>query len=452
MRREPAQTHKLIALLLAVVVVSLGALSVLRKVETFQPVGLEAGPVGGVWAVTSVDAPGSGIEPGDQVLLVEAREVDDLRRALRQQGTSTVVVQRGGEVFEVTHTLPPLAVDWTYLFLALIGIGYLVIGLYTVMRERRSPATLFYLWCLSATTVYLFSAVPPFDAVGRSIYLIEELARVLLAPLTLHLFWVFPKPLLARGRSGWAAAAPAFFYLPAAFLLSLQANLIFGGASWFGNAAGTTLALLDRLVVAQIALFSLAAVVLLAWRVLTTRAAEHRRQVQWMVVGLSTGYVPFLLFYVLPNLVDLSRGLPGGLSLSSQSPTLLTSLGVLPLALVPLTFAYAILRYKLWDLGGRRPGLAVASTELTAFWSACIGFSLINLVRSPGGCRRIFNLARNLLTFTSGLAIAGLMIPARRRIGEHARAPAVPREASASVARLRRARPKTCCTSAISIA
>ncbi|MGB6336384.1 MAG: ATP-binding protein [Thermoanaerobaculia bacterium] len=113
------------------------------------------------------------------------------------------------------------------------------------------------------------------------------------------------------------------------------------------------------------------------------------------------GYLPFLLLYVLPLTFNLAW------------PRIVTSVAVLFLALVPLTFAYAILRYKLWDIGVIvRDTAALSLTALVGV----IGFSLANLVINRA-VPDDMNLARTLISFTSGLVIAGLLIPTRKGIG-----------------------------------
>jgi signal transduction histidine kinase len=77
---------------------------------------------------------------------------------------------------------------------------------------------------------------------------------------------------------------------------------------------------------------------------------------------------------------------------------------------VPLTFAYAILRYRLWDIGP----LVRSSVSLTlTVLLGVLGFSLANLAVTRVVPEDLA-AARTLLTFASGLAIAGLMIPTRR--------------------------------------
>ena len=398
---KPNQSLKWIALLLAAGVVFLGSLSVQRRVAEFQPVGITTATGAASWTVTEVANGANGLVVGDQIVLANGAGPavePHLASILRAQAETELVVQRGAELIKIDYRLPPLQVDWIYILLCFVGIGYLVVGLYTILREQHRPALLFCLWCLAATTVYLFSAVAPFNTIGRTIYLVEEIARVLLAPLTLHLFWLFPTPITRRRK--FVALIP-FFYLPAAFILALQSNLIFFGGSWFGNAIRIAVPTIDRLVLLQLAAFSIAAITCLAWRLLTTRRSDHRRQVAWMVIGMTLGYLPFLFLYVIPHTV--------GFSLS----TLLTGAAVLPLALVPITFAYAILRYKLWDIGGMvRDGISLSLTVLIGV----LGFSLVNLALHRTVPEDLA-LARDVMTFVTGLLIAGVVLPANRRIG-----------------------------------
>ena len=130
--------------LLAATVALLGGLSVSRKVESFQPVGFQATPEGAgpAWRVTAVDRPQTGLAVGDLILLVNgnpAARAGELAGALRAEDTVTVVVLRDGQASEIAYHRPPLSVDYPYLILALIGVAYLLIGLYTLFRDRRRP-------------------------------------------------------------------------------------------------------------------------------------------------------------------------------------------------------------------------------------------------------------------------------------------------------------------------
>ncbi len=396
--RLSAAARLLPAVLLAAVVMVAGGASVLRTMAGFQPLGFEVEAQPGSWLVT-LAPPGSPLIPGDRILQIDGEgygRIAEFEESLRRRATSELLVLRDGAVTEVSHTLPPLAIDWAYLVLALIGATYLAIGLYTLLRDRRAPARIFYLWCLVSALMYVLSARGPFDLTGRGLYLLEEVARILLAPLTLHLFVVFP------AVSKRLRPAVPFFYLPAGFLLLMLADLVLIDGRWlFGGQIAGAIAMLDRLEVFHLAVFGLAAAALLIWRLRRSdRRADKHRQATWIAVGMVGGYLPFALLYAVPYV--LSTELPGPLA----------ALAVIPLGLVPLTFAYAILRYKLWDIGILVRN--AASLSLTVLVGV-IGFSLANLTIN----RMLPDetvLARNLLSFISGLMIAGMMLPVRRGV------------------------------------
>ena len=402
-----ARTLRLtVALLLALVVVALGGSSVYRKVQAFQPLGFEAslagaaGSTGGGVRVDRITDPRTGLQVGDEILLVQGGEVSGtagLAERLRQQPASELTVLRR-DLVQVTYHRPPLAIDFPYLIVALIGGVYLLIGLYTLVRKADRQGFLFYLWALASAAAYILSATPPVDRAFMAVSLGDEIARLLLPALTLHLFLVFPTPLPAwrsSEPSRWSRRLIPFLYLPAAVLLALQLQQMLSP-----RVAPATMILLDRAEMLHLALFALTAVALLVYRLFRERSWEQQRQLQWMVFGLGGGYVPFLLFYGIPDIFGL------------RGPMLLQAASVLPLALVPLAFAYAILRYKLWDIEVIvRDTISLTLTLLLG----TIGFSLAHLAITRG-VSPDFSMARDLLSFVAGLAIAGLLVPTRNTI------------------------------------
>lgn len=401
-RTTPTRARPLIAaLILAALVIAFAGLSFSRKASSFQPLGFSADDKGAYWQVTAIDHEDSGLLIGDQILLINGQEfgqLGDPTSALRQRVSSELVVLRGEQMARVSYELPSLAVDLPYLILALIGIAYLLIGIYTLLRDQRRPSFLFYLWCLASAVLYIASPAPPYDLAGRTIYLFDEVARILLAPLTLHLFLVFPRPLVRKEK---LSRLIPFLYLPSAFLLALQADLIFSNGRWLlGGQVEAVLGILDQLELYHLVLFALAAVTVLVWRLRSISQPEPHRQATWIAVGMAAGYLPFLGLYVLP------------LTFGAQWPTPVTSLAVLPLALVPLTFAYAILRYKLWDIGAIvRDTVSLSVTILVGV----VGFSLANMLVTRVVPTEL-NVARTLASFLSGLVIAGLLVPTKRGV------------------------------------
>ncbi|MEO8035942.1 MAG: ATP-binding protein, partial [Acidobacteriota bacterium] len=112
------------------------------------------------------------------------------------------------------------------------------------------------------------------------------------------------------------------------------------------------------------------------------------------------GFLPFLAIYVIPFL-----------AVGSVKP-MYSTLSILPLAFIPLAFAVSILKYKLWDV-------EVVIKEILAysvtFVFGMIAFSTVNLLLSHVIEERSA-MERNFLAFSSGLLIAGVLIPVKGRI------------------------------------
>ncbi|HBL26886.1 MAG TPA: hypothetical protein DD490_08635 [Acidobacteria bacterium] len=393
-----------VSLLLALAAVALSGWSVYRKVQSFQPLGFEASAAGAGVQVLRVTDPRTGLRPGDLISVIGDSEVTGgggLARSLRESPEHTLTVLRGADVVLVQYVRPALNLDGPFLILALIGSVYLLIGLYTLLRQGTPQGFLFYLWCLASALLYLVSPTPTvlggIDTLYRALHIGDKVARVLLPALTLHLFLAFPE----APRAGWVRRLVPFLYLPGAALLTLELDLALTGGHWlFGRPLPERLFLLDRIELTFLAVFAVAAVAVLGWRLAQGRPWEQRRQMQWVAFGLGGGYLPFLFLHGLPAIFGL------------RGPELVTVLAVVPLALVPLTFAYAILRYKLWDIEVIvRDTISLTLTLLLGI----LGFSLINLAISRGVAPDLV-VARNLLMFVAGLAIAGLLVPTRKGI------------------------------------
>jgi two-component system NtrC family sensor kinase len=402
LRLTSAQLRLAAAVALTVLVTVLGAVDVVRKVDSFRTVGFRADAAEGIWRVATVADAGTGLLPGDGILLVGGAGATtgmELRQRLLTADSARVTVLRAGELLEVSYQRPRPQVDLPYLVLALSGVLYLILGLYALFHGRRAPSGLFFLWCLASAAVYLCTRVPgtPVDGLVQASYAVEELGRLLLPPLTLHLFLVFPAPLLgARSRR-----LVPFLYLPATALVALQADLLLtDGRLFFGGVTTASLRAFDRLEVALLAGFALAALAALARQLSVRREWAERRQLQWIAVGVFAGYLPFVVLYAVPWV------------LRAELPPWTAVVGTLPLALVPLTFAWAVLRFRLWDL---EVILRSAASYAVTLLLGVTAFSLLHLAISWGLPTQL-SLARSALSFASGLAIAAVLLPAERRV------------------------------------
>ena len=227
--------------------------------------------------------------------------------------------------------------------------------------------------------------------------MIEEAAALLLWPLALHFFLTFPRPVTDHS---WLKRTIPFLYLPAFVLLTLQLDMIqFNGRFITGPLTDSTLLLADRLELIHRSVYILLALGVLILQLARSRRDEAR-QVLWITLGSAGGYLPFLTLYLLPRVAGL------------EAPRLISAASVLPLTLVPLSFAYAILRYRLWDIAIIVRDVATYALTLLL---GVFGFSLLNLAIDRG-IPQDLQIARYVLTFLAGLLVAGLLIPTRQGI------------------------------------
>jgi hypothetical protein len=119
-----------------------------------------------------------------------------------------------------------------------------------------------------------------------------------------------------------------------------DAGLLRAGALLrFGRSAGLigTIAVLDRLEPLYVSLYLLCGLAIFGLALANARSTTALRQLRWIVWGAAIGSGPFLLVYAVPFAFG-------------ATPSLAMQLTAVPLGLVPLAFASAIVRYRLMDV------------------------------------------------------------------------------------------------------
>ena len=391
----------LVILAVTVAIVAGAFASFQRKRSSFERIDFTFTRNSGVIGVKTVD-PGSnaeaaGLRAGDQILLIgetPSTEIEGLQKTLRRIGQKVpLVVQRGTELRRLDYLVPELKIDYAYLILSFIGFLYLAIGIFTLFRGGRTESTLFFFITLLSFIVYVYTPAGDIDATYKLLQLVEEFATILLPPLTLNFFLVFPRPIVRYQR------LIAAMYIPPALLAAWDLDLLVLGNRLAIAAPYRSLLLIQHWELVHFAIYFTLAVVALAYTY-RTAAAVGKKQIKWIYLGMALGFVPFLLVYLVPYLV------------SGSVKPIYATISILPLALIPLAFAVSILKYKLWDV-------EVVIKEILAysvtFIFGMIAFSTVNLVLSHVIEERSA-LERNFLAFTSGLLIAGVLIPVKGRI------------------------------------
>jgi len=398
--RRSLVTNALIALLTLGVI--LGAfVSFQRKRSTFERIDFIFQRSHGVIVVQSVDpdsgAEAAGLRAGDQILLIgdtPTTEVEGLQKTLRRIGQNVpMLISRDGEMRRLQYRPPELKVDYPYLILSFIGFLYLAIGLFTLFRGETSESRLFYFVTLLSFIVYVYTPAGDIDWSYKVLQMTEEFARIFLPPLTLNFFLLFPRPILRDKR--WIAA----MYFPPTLLALWNVDLLL-----FNNTVGVAapqraLEVILRWEQLDFAIYFTLAVVALAFTY-RQAAAIGKKQIKWIYLGLTLGFLPFITLYLIPFMI------------TGHVRPVYTTISILPLAFIPLAFAVSILKYKLWDV-------EVVIKEVLAysvtFVFGIIAFSTVNLILSRVIEERSA-LERNFLAFTSGLLIAGVLIPVKGKI------------------------------------
>ncbi|MFY9550528.1 MAG: PDZ domain-containing protein, partial [Thermoanaerobaculia bacterium] len=378
--------------------VGLAFVSFARKVDSFSTAGFTYDRDGGALVLRSVDLGGAaaraGLKSGDRILLADGQTASSLshpeKQLARKPFPHRLVVITGGEVRGVSLSSPSVRFDATYLFLAFVGFLYLFIGLFTVARERSTPAVVFWALCLTSFGVYVLTPAGPHDTFWRIFWIAEDVCRALLPALLLHFFLIFPRPIRMR------RVVPVL-YLPALAYAATELAML--GA----RPSPTAAALLEAATRFWFFYFAAYVAAVLARLIDLLRHpredAESEKQVRWIALGVIVGLAPFLILSALPRAFGL------------ESP-LLSTVAVVPLVLIPLAFAYAILKWRLWDVEiFVREAIATTGAVLLGGMTFVLLNSLLD--RTLGD---MATAGKNVVAFGSGLILASLLVPVKKRI------------------------------------
>jgi len=219
--------------------------------------------------------------------------------------------------------------------LRFIALVYLCIGIYVLFRRWTAPkSTHFYVFCLVSFVLYSFNYTTEFDTFDWIIYWGNIAAAALQPALFLHFAVSFSNDSGAerRTRLGRQLLIVAL-YLPGIFLVGLQVT-----AQQLWSATEILRHRLDQISLGYLALYYVIAAIVFLFRYRRAESALERQQLKWLTRGTLLAITPFTLLYVIPYLADLAI------------PDQMQKLAVLSLVFVPLTFSWAIVRYRLMDV------------------------------------------------------------------------------------------------------
>jgi two-component system NtrC family sensor kinase len=262
-----------------------------------------------------------------------SREATRLAYTLLRVGTR--------QVLEVTLTPAPRGSPM-YFVLAAVGFFTLLVGASVRVRRPRDQATLHFFWlCVAFYGWFSFSFYGPFDRLDWFFYWADAVSAALLPPLLLHFTLVFPD---RDGRTSRAGAGATrwlipLMYVPAILLAVGRVVAISRGSqgTLSGPMFSRALETLDRAEPVYVFICAAAAIAVLARAFREVTSVTGQRQLRWIAWGTALGAGPYAFGYALP----------WALGIDPPAPLRLTAI---PIGLVPLTFASAIVRYRLRDV------------------------------------------------------------------------------------------------------
>ncbi|MGH9700104.1 MAG: ATP-binding protein [Candidatus Acidiferrales bacterium] len=290
------------------------------------------------WHVVG-DSPAAkaGIKEGDyveQVRGAEIRHATDVTRVLFRSGPWAEVryqIRRDGETFETRLvTVPQENPSSIEDYLRITALLYLFIGAFIFVRRWNAPrAVHFYIFCLVSFVLYSFHYSGKLNSFDQTIYWGNVLAWMLQPALLVHFSLVFPE------RRGWLWPKLVALYSIPAGLLTLHAFVAFGTLDFMPSINNRNT--LDWIELLYMGVYFILAAGIFWSSYMRAPSGILRQQLKWVTGGTFAGILPFFLFYSLPRIAD-------------AAPPSWMKLSVFSLALIPLCFGYAIIRYRLMDV------------------------------------------------------------------------------------------------------
>ncbi len=354
--RMMSRVHRQFAALLAPGALAF-LLAVLSVADMFSP-----RPYDGV--IIEADVPGStvvhkvvpgsgahraGIRQGDVIVGIDRSILSSAGHAQQLLNRHSIgefvpyMFRSGGSIKEREVELGRRQIgDTSYLYAAMLGFLFFGVGAFVVIRQPRLPtARVFYIMC-SLFMLFLVCRLRPasYSWVDSFVLTTGTMALLFLPAAFLHFFLIFPRPVWEWRRDpiadtiGWIARisprlVPIYLLPPMVYAATL-------GGSWW---TGTQIALISGAPMANWWVMVGYMVLGLGALGLSARYlpdVQQRRGAGLVFVGTLFGVVPFILLAVaFPSFLDTERFI---------------FYGVVPLILVPITFAYAIVRFQLLDI------------------------------------------------------------------------------------------------------
>lgn len=282
----------------------------------------------------------AGIRVGDQLIKIKSFEIHrglDVPAALWQVpllGQTRYTLRRNGIEFAKDNIfIQPAPRDSAVYYQFAVGVAYLVIGLFVYYRRTSAAKSQhFFILCLLSFIGATFHYSGKLNTFDEVMYWGNLIANLFAPAIFLDFCLSFqPSPKFFRSRTGFT-----LLYLPS-LLIVLAFVTTSLGLLHFNSSLLEVRWLLDRVAVGFSILLYFGGAMALGLDYQHAEDPVLRRQLKYLRNGALVGILPFGLLYAVPYLFG-------------AVPSHLMNLSVLSMGLIPLTWAYAITRYRLMDV------------------------------------------------------------------------------------------------------
>ena len=347
MTRKIFSLRYVVTLLLTLAILILGGLNAQQKRRYIPPddgASWIEGPEGVQARLVVADGPAdkAGIRRGDVLKAINGHDIRNDRHVtqmLYELGVwsrATYTLDRVDKEFDTTLVVSPAPEQFLrhQKYLEIIGLIYFLVGSFVLLKRSRAPHALhFYFVCLTSFVFYTFHFTGKFNPFDWTIFWLDLAGSLLLPPLFLHFCLEFPL------RNKWIKERHTVLYLiyvPGLVLFLAQLAFI-NGILNFVPSPIVLRDILDNVGDFHFGLYFVLSAVVLFETYRTVKTPELRQQMKWVTRGTALAVIPYFVLQSVPRI-------------SGIVPEAYVDFSIFPLVLIPISFGYAIHRYRLMDV------------------------------------------------------------------------------------------------------